>query len=171
MNNHIPIYWRTPSNIESPSFTLMYHNRTPHLGLLVLLHPFAATGIDQSQPAGRGVSPHKRKSYFLPIACFAILLYNFLIFFFGTHACTPRGLIAVIYPSSSTSSSSSTMYHFGLSSLVLGAPFSGFRSSFYQLQIIDNTHAMALYIRTGFLVIFAFFTSGRTTACLICTYY
>ena len=43
---------------SSSSFTLMYHNRTPHLGLLILLHSFAASGIDQSQPAGRGVAPH-----------------------------------------------------------------------------------------------------------------
>ena len=106
MNNNIPIYWRPHlPNIESRTdwIVVIVHTNVPepHTAscLLILLHSFAASGIDQSQPAGRGVAPRHTTSYLLPIGhrLFAILLYTFLLFF-GTRACTSCGLIAsVIY--------------------------------------------------------------------------
>lgn len=139
MNNHISIYWCTP-RISSLGRTrsLMYHNRTPHLGLLILLHP--AASINHTQPAGRGVVPHKQAHNVpLPIACFAILLYNFLLSFFWNPCMynPPRSHLL-----------SCTHHHqhhrclciisvFLLSFLV--PLFPGFRLSFSQLQLIDST--------------------------------
>ena len=142
MNNNIPIYWHPHlPNIESRTdwIVVIVHTNVPepHTAScwLILLHSFAASGIDQSQPAGRGVAPRHTTSYLLPIGhrLFAILLYsvvhissffwNLCIYILRSH-CQCHLLL------SSTSPSSPTMYHFGFSSLLLVAPFSGFRSSF-----------------------------------------
>ena len=94
MNNNIPIYWRPHlANIESRTdwIVVIVHTNVPepHTAscLLILLHSFAASGIDQSQPAGRDVAPQHTTSYFLPIAhrLFAILLYTFLLFLEPVH--------------------------------------------------------------------------------------
>jgi len=114
----------------------MYHNCTPHLSLLT---PTQQTeSINHNLPS---VASHrtKRKADFPSLVCHPVVRISS---FFGTRACTPWCHCCHL-PSSSTSSSSPTMYHFGFSSLVLGAPFSGFRLSFSScnLQIIP-THGV-----------------------------
>jgi hypothetical protein len=125
----------------------MYHNRTPYLGLLILLHSFAATGITCRRRRRTTQTGTKRKAIFFPSL---VRPFCCTTFFFFWHSCmyTPR----------------SYCYHhqhhrrhqlciiLGFCSLVLGAPFSGFRSSFSQLQLIDNTHAWHYIYKDRILV-------------------
>jgi hypothetical protein len=72
----------------------MYHNRTPYLGLLILLHSFAATGITCRRRRRTTQTGTKRKA----ISSHRLFAHSVvqLSSFFGTRACTPRGLIAII---------------------------------------------------------------------------